>query len=75
VLAWSIVPALSEKVLSALGEDAPIPAWPASPGADLLRAFPAARPIAPIGPLVTKLGASDIARLSQRFGGQESKPR
>jgi hypothetical protein len=57
-------------VLSALGEDAPIPAWPASPGADLLRAFPAAQPIAPIGPLVTKLGASDIARLTARFGGR-----
>jgi methionyl-tRNA synthetase len=75
VLAWSIVPALSQKVLSALGEDAPIPAWPASPGSDLLHDRPAARPIAPIGPLVTKLGAGDIARLSQRFGGQESKPR
>ena len=70
VVAWSIVPALAERVLSALGEDTPIPAWPTQAGSDLLRNLHAGRPIAPIGPLVAKLGAADIYRLSRRFGGR-----
>ena len=69
VLAWSIVPALAGKVLSALGEDAPIPLWPAQAGSGLALDLPAGRPIGPIGPLVAKLGAADVARLSQRFAG------
>jgi hypothetical protein len=31
----------------------------------------AGQPIEPIGPLVAKLTDADIARLSQRFGGDE----
>ena len=69
VLAWSIVPTLAGKVLSALGEDAPIPLWPAQAGSGLALDLPAGRPIGPIGPLVAKLGAADVARLSQRFAG------
>ena len=71
VLAWSIVPTLAGRVLSALGEDAPIPPWPTQAGSDLLQDLPADRPIGPIGPLVAKLGAEDIARLSRRFAGVE----
>jgi len=71
VLAWSIVPSLAGQVLSALGEDAPIPPWPTQAGSDLLRDLHADRPIGPIGPLVAKLGAADIARLSRRFAGVE----
>ena len=67
VLAWSIVPTLAGKVLSALGEDAPIPPWPEQ--ADLGLDLHAGRPIGPIGPLVAKLGVADVARLSQRFAG------
>ena len=69
VLAWSIVPTLAGRVLSALGEDAPIPPWPTQAGSDLLQDLHADRPIGPIGPLVAKLGAADIARLSRRFAG------
>jgi methionyl-tRNA synthetase len=75
VLAWSIVPALAGTVLAALGEAAPIPAWPAQPGRDLLLDLDAGRPIAPIGPLVTKLAAADVDRLSRRFGGHEPSAR
>jgi methionyl-tRNA synthetase len=71
VLAWSIVPTLAEQVLSALGEEAPIPPWPTQPGNDLSLDVHAERPIAPIGPLVAKLGAADVARLARRFGGEE----
>jgi methionyl-tRNA synthetase len=70
VLAWSIVPTLAGKVLSALGEDAPIPPWPEQ--ADLGLDLHAGRPIGPIGPLVAKLGVADVARLSQRFAGAEA---
>ncbi len=69
VLAWSIVPTLAGKVLSALGEDAPIPPWPAQAGSGLALDLHAGRPIGPIEPLVAKLGAADVARLSQRFAG------
>jgi methionyl-tRNA synthetase len=75
VLAWSIVPALAQTVLAALGEDTPVPAWPARPGNDLSLDQHAGRPIAPIGPLVAKLGAADIDRLSRRFGGHEPSAR
>jgi hypothetical protein len=36
-----------------------------------LQDLPAGRPIGPIGPLVAKLDATDIARLSRRFAGVE----
>jgi methionyl-tRNA synthetase len=71
VLAWSIVPTLAGKVLSALGEDAPIPPWPAQAGG-LALDLHAGEQIGPIGPLVAKLGAADVARLSQRFAGAEA---
>jgi hypothetical protein len=38
-----------------------------------LRRLDGGRAIAPIGPLVAKLGAADIARLSQRFAGVETR--
>ena len=69
VLAWSIVPTLAGQVLSALGEDAPIPRWPEHAGSGLALDLHAGQSIEPIGPLVVKLGAADIARLSQRFAG------
>ena len=69
VLAWSIVPTLAEKVLSALGDEPSIPSWPTQPGRDLLLELGAGRPIGGIGPLVAKLSADDIARLSRRFAG------
>jgi methionyl-tRNA synthetase len=71
VLAWSIVPTLAGKVLSALGEDASIPPWPTQVGSEVLRHLDGGRPIGPIEPLVAKLGTADVARLSRRFGGEE----
>jgi methionyl-tRNA synthetase len=75
VLAWSIVPSLAERVLSALGDHnttlALIPRWPTRPGDDLLRDIDAEQPIGAIGPLVAKLTDADIARLSRRFAGSE----
>jgi methionyl-tRNA synthetase len=75
VVAWSIVPTLAERVFAALGDRSPIPSlvppWPTRPGCDLLRDASAGQPIEPIGPLVAKLTDADIARLSQRFGGDE----
>jgi methionyl-tRNA synthetase len=73
VLAWSIVPTLAKTVLAALGDDTPVPAWPTRPGGDLLLDSHVERPIAPIGPLVAKLDAGDIDRLSRRFGGHEPR--
>ena len=75
VVAWSIVPTLAQTVLAALGDDTPVPAWPARTGRDLLLESHAGRPIAPIGPLVAKLDAADIDRLSRRFGGHEPDAR
>jgi methionyl-tRNA synthetase len=69
VVAWSIVPTLAQQVLSALGDDRRIPSWPARAGADLLLEHITERPLDVIGPLVTKLTAADVARLSSRFGG------
>jgi methionyl-tRNA synthetase len=70
VVAWSIVPTLAQTVLAALGDDTPVPAWPARAGRDLLLESHAGRPIAPIGPPVRKLDAGDIDRLSRRFAGR-----
>jgi hypothetical protein len=74
-VAWSIVPTLAERVFAALGDRSPIPSlvppWPTRPGCYLLRDASAGQPIEPIGPLVAKLTDADIARLSQRFGGDE----
>jgi methionyl-tRNA synthetase len=73
VVAWSIVPTLAQKVLSALGQETPIPPWPTQAESDLLLDVHAQRPIAAIGPLVAKLDAADIARLSRRFAGEEPR--
>jgi methionyl-tRNA synthetase len=73
VLAWSIVPALAQKVLSALGDNSPIPPWPTRPGEDLLQDVDVEQPIEAIGPLVAKLTDDDIARLSRRFGSDEQR--
>ena len=57
-----------------LGEEATVPPsvppWPKQAGGDLLLDLHAGQPVGAIGPLVTKLDAADVARLSRRFGGQ-----
>jgi methionyl-tRNA synthetase len=73
VLAWSIVPTLTERVLAALGGHSPTPPWPTRPDADLLQDDTAGQPIEAIGPLVAKLTEADISRLSRRFAGEEPR--
>jgi methionyl-tRNA synthetase len=72
VVAWSIVPVLAQKILCALGEDSQIPAWPTQSTEELLLQVGAGRLVAPIGPLIAKLEATDVDRLSRRFAGNQS---
>ena len=67
VLAWSIVPHLSERVLRAFGRDDAIPHWPNGPLADLLDAG-AGTPVAQLGPLVEKITPERARQLAARFG-------
>ncbi|KJC47076.1 methionyl-tRNA synthetase [Bradyrhizobium sp. LTSP885] len=67
VLAWSIVPHLSERVLSAFGRDDAVPCWPNGPLADLLDAG-AGTPVVQLGPLVEKITPERAGQLAARFG-------
>ena len=67
VLAWSIVPGLSESVLRAFGRNDAVPRWPDGPLADLLDGG-AGKVIAPIGPLVEKISPERASHLAARFG-------
>ena len=67
VLAWSIVPSLSENVLHAFGGEDAAPRWPRGPIADLLDGG-AGTAIAPIGPLVEKISPERASHLAARFG-------
>jgi len=68
-LAWSIVPALAEHVLSAFGGQAPIPAWPENIEQTLFDGRGVGGPVEWLAPIVTKISDSDVARLEARFGG------
>jgi len=70
-VAWSIVPTLAGRVLSALGDPSDCPRWPQQPAAQLLDARKG-DPIKRIEPLVTKLTEAEIARLERRFAGVPS---
>jgi methionyl-tRNA synthetase len=66
-VAWSIVPTLAGRVLASLGGSDPLPAaWPTQAGRDLLAGW--SGPIRALGPLVTKIGDGEVARLEARFG-------
>jgi len=67
VLAWSIIPHLSERVLRAFGRDDAIPRWPNGPVAALLYGG-AGTPIARLGPLVEKITPERAGHLTARFG-------
>jgi methionyl-tRNA synthetase len=70
-IAWSIVPGLATKVLSALGQTAPVPAWPENIERALLGGPAGA--IASLRPLVAKLDEEKIAQLERRFGSAGSE--
>jgi methionyl-tRNA synthetase len=67
-VAWSIVPTLAGRVLSAFGGATDCPRWPQRRAAELLDASKG-EPIERIEPLVTKLTEAEIARLECRFAG------
>jgi methionyl-tRNA synthetase len=67
VLAWSIIPELSERVLRACGRDDAIPRWPSGPVAALLYGG-AGTSVARLGSLVEKITPERAAHLAARFG-------
>jgi len=67
-VAWSIMPTLAGRVLSAFGSASACPQWPPHRAAQLLDANKVAL-IERIEPLVTKRTESEIARLESRFAG------
>ena len=71
LLAWSIIPALAERVLHAFGEDEAIPRWPSGPIGALLNAN-AGQPVLRLGPLVAKITAEKANHLAARFGDRET---
>jgi methionyl-tRNA synthetase len=73
-VAWSIIPALANKVLCALGEDHKRPDWPIDVRAELLGDSSAGRPLTELAPLVSKLTADDVERLSRRFASDTAYP-
>jgi methionyl-tRNA synthetase len=67
VLAWSIIPTLSETVLRAFGDTDPIPRWPSLPCGVLLDGG-AGTKISPLPPLVAKITGERRDHLAERFG-------
>ncbi len=67
VIAWSIIPHLSERVLLAFGRDEVIPRWPNGPLAALLDRG-AGAPVDRLGPLVEKITPEKASHLAARFG-------
>jgi methionyl-tRNA synthetase len=67
VLAWSVIPSLSERVLRAFGEEEGVPRWPAGPFGLLLNGG-AGTKIARLDPLVEKITPEKASHLAARFG-------
>jgi methionyl-tRNA synthetase len=73
-VAWSIIPGLSHKILTALGDDAAVPRWPTTPERDLFAQDRIGAPLGELAPLVTKITENHVAHLHSRFGaGEQSK--
>jgi methionyl-tRNA synthetase len=73
-VAWSIIPTLASKVLGALGDDHKPPGWPIDVRGELLGDSLAGRPLTHLAPLVSKLTAADVERLSVRFECDTARP-
>jgi len=67
VLAWSIIPALSETVLRAFGDTEAVPRWPSAPCGPLLDSGPG-KPVLRLDPLVPKITGEKAGHLAARFG-------
>jgi methionyl-tRNA synthetase len=66
VLAWSIVPALSETVLHAFGDTEAVPRWPPAPCGIFLDSDRGKR-VLRLGPLVPKISSEKASHLAARF--------
>jgi methionyl-tRNA synthetase len=66
VLAWSIVPALSETVLHAFGDTEAVPRWPPAPCGIFLDGDWGKR-VLRLGPLVPKISSEKASHLAARF--------
>jgi methionyl-tRNA synthetase len=68
VLAWSIIPALSQTVLDAFGDREAVPPWPAAPCGPFLDSG-GGKPILRLDPLVPKITPEKAGHLALRFAG------
>jgi methionyl-tRNA synthetase len=68
VLAWSVIPTLSETVLRAFGDKRQIPSWPDEATGSLLNGN-AGRKFELLDPLVDKITEDKVDRLQDLFGG------
>jgi methionyl-tRNA synthetase len=66
VLAWSIIPALSETVLHAFGDDDAVPSWPSAPCGPVLNSHQGKR-VLRLEPLVPKITREKASHLAARF--------
>src|SRR5262249_60856543 len=69
-VAWSIIPELSHRVLTAFGYAAAFPSWPRGSAIALLDGR-RGQSVARINPLVTKLQEAEISTLEDRFGAAD----
>ncbi|MGC2315387.1 MAG: methionine--tRNA ligase [Bradyrhizobium sp.] len=67
VLAWSIVPALADRVRRAFGDNEDIPRWPSAPCGVLLDCG-AGKQVSQLPPLVQKITGERADQLADRFG-------
>jgi methionyl-tRNA synthetase len=66
VLAWSIIPALSETVLHAFGDTGAVPPWSSAPCGPVLNSGPGKR-VLRLDPLVAKITREKAGHLAARF--------
>jgi len=66
VLAWSIIPALSETVLHAFGDTEAVPPWPSAPCGPVLNSGPGKR-VQRLDLLVAKITREKTSHLAARF--------
>jgi len=69
VLSWPVIPSTSLRILEALGETAPIPAWPSGSAVEDLQTLVAGTPLGELGILFHKILPEEQEALEQEFGG------
>jgi len=71
VLSWPVIPSTSRRVLEALGETEPIPAWPSGSAVDDLQALAEGTPLGELGILFRKILPEEQEALEREFGGAQ----